>query len=85
MIAVYEKEERVISDIRNYGPEVQVVVGKCSRYMPREIVNNSCLTLGFHNGVLKVLPPIWEFPKMTLKQLIKNCYVGNQRENVPPL
>ena len=29
------------------------------------------MTLGFHNGMLRVLPPLWDFLKMTMKYLIE--------------
>ena len=57
-------------------------MGKWRREREREIVNKRRLTLGLNNGMLKVFPPLWEFPKMTLKKLIENWYVGNQREKV---
>ena len=54
-------------------------MGKQRRERSRDIVKNMCLTLGFQNRKLQVLPPILEFPKMNVKQMIKNLYVGNQR------
>ena len=42
------------------------------------------LYVGFHNGKLQVLPPLWDFPKMTDKQLIDNWYVGDKKAGVPP-
>ena len=41
-------------------------------------------SIGFHNGKLQVLPPLWDFPKMTAKQLIDNWCVGDNKSGVPP-
>ena len=59
VLAVDEKEEEVIGDSRKYGPGVQVIVGKRRGERERDIVNKRYLTLGFHNGMLQVLPPLW--------------------------
>ena len=32
---------------------------------------------------LQVLPPLWDFPKITAKQLIDKWYVGDKRAGVP--
>ena len=40
--------------------------------------------VGFHNGKLQVLAPLWNFPKMTAKQLIDNWYIGDKKSGVPP-
>ena len=39
--------------------------------------------MGFNHVCFQVLPLAWIFPRMTYKQLIDNCYVGNNRENIP--
>ena len=75
----------MIGDSRNYVTKVQVVVGKRSRDRAMYIENNRRLDLGSHNDMLQVFPTLWKFPKMTVKHLIKNWHVGNQREKVPPL
>ena len=41
--------------------------------------------MGFHHGGLQVVPPTWTFPRMAFNQLIDNWYVGNKREEIPPL
>ena len=41
--------------------------------------------MGFHHGNFQMLPPTWTLPNMEFKQLIDNWYVGNNRENIPPL
>ena len=79
MITVDEKEEEVRGDSINDCPHFQVVVGKKRRDREREIVKKRGLKLGFPNGMLQVLPPLWEITKMTVKNLINNWYVGNQR------
>ena len=66
-------------DSRNYGPNIKDVVDERRREFAMETLNKRCLTLGFHNRVLQVLPPLWEFLKITVKHLIKNGYIGNQR------
>ena len=40
------------------------------------------LTVGFHHGRLQVVPVYWTFPKMTIKQLIDNWFIKNERENI---
>ena len=42
------------------------------------------LTVGFHHGRLQVVPVSWKFPNMTIKQLIDNWFIGNEREKIPP-
>ena len=41
------------------------------------------LSVGFHHGKLQVLSPLWDFPKITAKQLIDNWYVGGKKSGVP--
>ena len=43
------------------------------------------LTMGSHHGLLTPLPSDWEFPSMTWSQLIENWFLGNQRDNLPPI
>ena len=43
------------------------------------------LTMSSHHGHLDPLPSDWGFPSMTWYQLIKNWFLGNQRENLPPI
>ena len=52
MLSVEEKEENVINDSRNNGPEVQVVVGKRTMDRAREIAKKKLLNLWLHNGKL---------------------------------
>ena len=42
------------------------------------------ISVGFHNGELQFLSPLWDFPKITAKQLIDNWYVGDKKAGVPP-
>ena len=42
------------------------------------------LYVGFHNGGLQVLPPLWDFAEMNAKQLIDNWYVGDNKSGVQP-
>ena len=57
-------------DSRNYG------VGKWRRDRAREKPKKRRLTLGFHNGKLQVLAPLWWFMKMNVKQMIKIGMLG---------
>ena len=41
--------------------------------------------MGSHHGHLTPLPSDWEFPSMTWYQLIENWFLGNQRDNLPPI
>ena len=42
------------------------------------------ISVGFHNGELQVPPPLWDYLKMTSKQLIDNWYVGDKKSGVLP-
>ena len=42
------------------------------------------LTVGFHHGHLQVVPVYWTFPNMTIKQLVDNWFIGNEREKITP-
>ena len=33
---------------------------------------------------VSIPPPLWDFPKITAKQLIGNWYVGDKKAGVPP-
>jgi hypothetical protein len=57
---------------------LKLVKGKSAR----KKVRDRKLTMGYHNGRLQVLPVYSEFPSMTMKQLIENWFVGNQKENI---
>ena len=50
----------------------------------KRVMKRRRLSVGLHNGELQVLPPLWDFPKMTAKQLIDNWYVGDKKSGVPP-
>ena len=62
VLVLEKKEEEVSKDSRNDGPHIQDVVDNWRRERAREIINKRCLTLGFHNGVIQVMPHIWAFP-----------------------
>ena len=56
-----------------------------SRQMSEQMVmKRHRISVGFHNGKLQVLPPLWYFPKMNANQLIDNWYVGDNKAGVPP-
>ena len=42
------------------------------------------LTVGFHHGRLQVVPVYWTFPNITIKQLIENWFIGDEREKILP-
>ena len=56
----------------------QVTVVDCVSLQKRK------LTVGFHHGRLQVVPVYWTFSNMTIKQLIENWSIGNERENILP-
>ena len=41
--------------------------------------------MGSHHGLLTPLPSDWEFSSITWSQLIENWFLGNQRDNLPPI
>ena len=43
------------------------------------------LKMGSHHGILTPLPEDWEFPAMTWTQLVDNWFLGNERDNLPPI
>ena len=51
----------------------------------REQVKKRRLKIGYHHGRLQLLPRHWVFPKMTMKQLLENWFIGDATEKVPPL
>jgi hypothetical protein len=64
--------------------EEREVVRRNRRERGEGAVKRRRLTVGFHHGKLQILPPHWNFPNMTIRQLIENWFVGNVREKVPP-
>jgi len=38
-----------------------------------------------HHGKIAPLPPNWKFTSMTCQQLIHNWFIGDSRNNIPPL
>ena len=41
------------------------------------------LTMGYHYGRLQLIPPMYDLPKMTVKKLIDNWFIGNKSEKIP--
>ena len=41
------------------------------------------LTMGYHHGRLQVIPPMHNLPKMTVKQLVDNWFIGNNAYKTP--
>ena len=75
-------------ELNNDGPlqdASRALVSNRTRTIQETLLSSRRLTMGFHHGRLQVLPPTWKFPKMTIKQLVDNWYVGNKKESVPPL
>ena len=50
----------------------------------KRVMKRCCIYVGFHNRRFQFLPPLWDFLKMTAKQLIDNWYVGDKKAGVPP-
>ena len=56
-----------------------------TRTIQESLLSSRRLRMGYHHGRLQVISPTWTFPKMSVKQLVDNWYVGNKKESVPPL
>jgi hypothetical protein len=67
------------------GDESRALVATRSQHIKDTLLSSRRLTMGYHNGRLQVLPPTWTFPKMNIKQLVDNWYIGNKKESVPPM
>ena len=50
----------------------------------KRVMTRRWISVGFHNGKLKVLPSLWNFPKITAKQLIDKWYVEDKKSGVSP-
>ena len=89
MIITNEEEEIASEHIENCdaenNSEIEAILNQRRRTKTKRIMAKRQLTMGYHHGKLQVLPPCWEFPKMNIKQLIDNWYVGNLREQIPAL
>ena len=69
----------------NIQDECVALVNKRTRTIQEALLSSRRLKMGYHNGRLQVLPPKWTFPKMNVKQLVDNWYVGSKKHCVPPL
>ena len=47
-------------------------------------LNKRKLSVGFHHGRLHVVSVYWKFPNITIKQLIDNWFIVNEREKIQP-
>ena len=65
--------------------EEQCVIQQRVARASMQAVRKRQLRLGFHHGKLQCLPAHWKFPRMTCKQLFENWFLGNKRDNIPPL
>ena len=63
----------------------RALVNNRTRTIQDALLSSRRLRMGYHHGRLQVLPLKWQFPKMTIKQLVDNWYVGNKKESIPPL
>ena len=63
----------------------RALVATQTQHIQDTLLSSRRLTMGFHHGRLQVLPPTWTFPKMNIKQLVDNWYIGNNKESIPPL
>ena len=76
------------NDLSNGGTiqdECEALVNRRTRTIQEALLSSRRLKMGYHNGRLQVLPPKWTFPKMNVKQLVDNWYVGSKKHCVPPL
>ena len=75
-------------ELQNDGPiqdASRALVNTRTRTIQDALLSSRRLRMGYHHGCLQVLPPKWQFPKMTIKQLVDNWYIGNKKESIPPL
>ena len=75
-------------DLANGGTiqeESEALVNSRTRTIQEALLSSRRLTMGYHHGRLQVLPPKWTFPKMNIKQLVDNWYIGSKKDCVPPL
>ena len=75
-------------ELNNNGPiqdATRALVSTRTRTIQDALLSSRRLRMGYHHGRLQVLPPKWQFPKMTIKQLVDNWYIGNKKESIPPL
>ena len=74
-----------LDELTSIQEALRVLVSNRARAIQYTILSPRHLRIGYHHGHLQVLPPTWTFPKMNVKQLVDNWYVGNKKESVPPL
>ena len=75
-------------ELNNAGPiqdASRALLATRTRSIQNTLISSRRLRMGFHHGRLQVLPPKWTFPKMNIKLLVDNWYIGNKKECVPPL
>ena len=56
-----------------------------ARAAAKSSVKKRQLKVGYHHGMLNPLPVDWKFASMTSLQLVHNWFIGNLRQNIPPL
>ena len=67
------------------GDASRALVATRTRHIQDTLLSSRRLRMGYHHGRLQVLPPRWTFPKMNIKQLVDNWYIGNKKESIPPM
>ena len=75
-------------ELRNGGrveDASRAIVATRTQNIQDALLSSRRLRMGYHHGRLQVLLPKWTFPKMSIKQLVDNWYIGNKKESVPPL
>ena len=75
-------------DLANGGTiqdESEALISSRTRTIQEALLSSRRLRMGYHHGRLQVLPPKWTFPKMNIKQLVDNWYIGSKKDCVPPL
>ena len=76
------------NDLSNSGTiqdECEALVNRRTRTIQEALLSSRRLKMSYHNGRLQVLLPKWTFPKMNVKQLVDNWYVGSKKHCVPRL
>ena len=63
----------------------EALISSRTRTIQEALLSSRRLRMGYHHGRLQVLPPKWTFPKMNIKQLVDNWYIGSKKDCVPPL
>jgi hypothetical protein len=61
-----------------------LLLEKLKRARTQAVIKKRVLRVGLNNGRLEVLPPGYQFPKMTSYELFNNWFIGHRVRNIPP-